>query len=382
MDFMPHGHCYLWKPWLLSIHALSDFLIGLAYLGISITLYFLVKKIQLNFSNVVLCFGVFIGACGMTHFMEVWNLWHSSYWVSGFIKIVTALASVFTGLYLYKLRHQIVEFSEAVKVSESRRQMLESHNVELEQKIEERTAALREAVRARDEFLSLASHELKTPLTTLKLQSQFRLRKLEHNPDLLLGYDQSRQFLEMIDQQTSRLNRVVEDMLDVSRIQSGQMQLKIERTDICLLINDLIRRFTADLHKAGNFISLEFNFCDEIDLDVFRIEQVISNILSNIVKYAPRSEIQISTELTSDQQLKLSIRDHGPGIEKEKLEKIFQRFERVSGINGPSGLGLGLYLSRQIIEAHGGKIWAESELDQGTSFIILLPISATVQATV
>lgn len=378
MDFMPHGHCYLWKPGLLSIHALSDFLIGLAYVGISITLYFLVKKIQLNYSRVVLCFGVFIGACGMTHFMEVWNLWHSWYWLSGGIKIITAIASVFTGIYLYKLRHQLVEFSEAVKVSESRRQMLESHNIELEQKIEERTAALREAVRARDEFLSLASHELKTPLTTLKLQSQFRLRKLEQNPEMLLGFDQSKQFLDMIDQQTSRLNRVVEDMLDVSRIQSGQMQLRLEKVNICVLVNDIIKRFTADLHKAGNFLSLDLKYCEEIMIDVFRMEQVFSNLLSNIVKYAPRSEIHVSSELTVDQQLKLSIRDHGGGIEKEKLEKIFQRFERISGINGPSGLGLGLYLSRQIVHAHGGKIWAESELGKGTSFIILLPINLAV----
>lgn len=378
MDFMPHGHCYLWKPALLSIHAISDFLIGVAYVGISITLYFLVKKIQLRFSRVVWCFGVFIGACGMTHFMEVWNLWHSAYWVSGVIKIITALASVFTGLYLYKLRHQLVEFSEAVKISESRRLMLESYNIELEQKIDERTSALREAVKARDEFLSLASHELKTPLTTLKLQSQFRIKKLEQNPELLDGCEISRQFLDMVDQQTSRLNRVIEDMLDVSRIQSGQMQLKLERANICELINDIVKRFSADLHKAGNFISLDLQFCQDVVLDVFRIEQVFSNLLSNIIKYAPRSEVQVMTQMIADQQIKICFRDQGPGIEKDKIEKIFQRFERVGGINGPSGLGLGLYLSRQIVEAHGGKVWAESNAENGTSFIILLPLNLSV----
>lgn len=372
MDFMPHGHCYLWKPVLLSIHAISDFLIGAAYVGISITLYALVKKIQLKFSRVILSFGLFIGACGMTHFFEVWNLWNSDYWASGSVKIITAFASVFTGLYLYKLRHQIVEFSEAVKVSESRRQMLESYNIELEQKIEERTSALREAVRARDEFLSLASHELKTPLTTLKLQSQFKMKKIESNPELMAACELSKQFLNLVDQQTSRLNRVVEDMLDVSRIQSGQMHLNLEKGNLCQLINETVQRFSPELHRAGNFMSLDLHGCEEVVMDQFRVEQVISNLLSNIVKYAPRSEVMIATEVLKE-QIKISVRDSGPGINPENLEKIFQRFERVGGVNGPSGLGLGLFLSRQIIEAHGGKIWAESLPDQGTSFIILLP---------
>jgi signal transduction histidine kinase len=375
-QFMPHGHCYLWKPELLGIHAISDMLIGLAYVGISITLYALVKKIKVKFDRVILAFGLFIGACGMTHFLEVWNLWHSNYWLSGGVKVLTALASVFTGVYLFKLRHQIVEFAESVKISENRRVLLESHNIELEQKVAERTTALQDAVKARDEFLSLASHELKTPLTTLKLQSQFRLRNLELNPDNEKNCEISKQFLSMIDQQTSRLNRVVEDMLDVSRIQSGQMQLKLEKGNICELINEIIRRFSPELHKTGNFVSQQLSGSCFVMMDNFRMEQVISNLFANIIKYAPRSEITVSLEDVYDaqiDQIKLTVKDGGPGIEAEKLESIFQRFERVGGINGPSGLGLGLYLSRQIVEAHGGKIWAESIFGDGASFVILLP---------
>lgn len=375
-QFMPHGHCYLWKPDLLAIHAISDLLIGLAYFGISITLYVLVRKIKLKFSRVILAFGLFIGACGMTHFMEVWNLWHADYWLSGAVKVITAIASVVTGIYLFRLRHQILEFSETVKVSENRRVMLESYNIELEQKVADRTRALEEAVKARDEFLSLASHELKTPLTTLKLQSQFRMKKLESNPEALVTCELSLKFLNLVDQQTSRLNRVIEDMLDVSRIQSGQLNLKLEKGNVCDLMTDVIRRFTPELHKAGNFVSQSISGSCYIMMDNFRIEQVMSNLIANIIKYAPRTEVSVTLEDFYDiqiDQIKITVRDMGPGIEKENLEKIFQRFERVGGINGPSGLGLGLYLSRQIIEAHGGKIWAESEYGHGASFIILLP---------
>lgn len=151
------------------------------------------------------------------------------------------------------------------------------------------------------------------------------------------------------------------------------MHLKLEKGNICQLINDIIQRFGPELHRAGNFINTNLEACDDLLLDHFRIEQVFSNLLSNIVKYAPRCEVLISTENLPDNQLKISVRDTGPGINPEDLEKIFHRFERVGEMNGPSGLGLGLFLSRQIVEAHGGKIWAESVPQKGTSFLILLP---------
>src|SRR3989344_5461023 len=102
--FMPHGHCYLWKPHLVTTHVVSDLLIGLAYISISISLYALVKKIKIPFSTMVLSFGIFIGACGWTHFNEIWNLWNSDYWYSGGIKALTAVASVSTGIWLIKIK--------------------------------------------------------------------------------------------------------------------------------------------------------------------------------------------------------------------------------------------------------------------------------------
>lgn len=142
---MPHGHCYLWKPGLVWTHAVSDTLIGISYFAISITLYILVKRIRLPFSAVALCFGIFIGACGLTHLMEVWTLWQPEYWWSALVKVVTAIASVGTGIYLFKLRHAIFTVGQAAKLSEQRRLDLEVLTTTLEQRVEQRTRALEES---------------------------------------------------------------------------------------------------------------------------------------------------------------------------------------------------------------------------------------------
>ena len=113
--FMPHIHCYLGKNSLVWTMFFTDLLIGLAYVSISLMLWALVRKIRIEFSLVILCFGLFIGACGATHFLDVWTLWHPNYWVAATVKIVTALASVGTGFYLYRLRHLIVKTALAGK---------------------------------------------------------------------------------------------------------------------------------------------------------------------------------------------------------------------------------------------------------------------------
>lgn len=152
--FMPHGHCYLWKPGLVWAHVISDSLIGIAYLSISIILYALVRRIRIQFSLVVICFGVFIGACGLTHFLEVWNLWRADYWSAAAIKIITATASVGTGIYLWRLRHSLVTVAEATKLSEQRRLDLEALTVDLEARIKQRTEEVRASHKTLEDVLN------------------------------------------------------------------------------------------------------------------------------------------------------------------------------------------------------------------------------------
>src|SRR5262245_59571001 len=124
--FMPHGHCYLWIPELVWMHVVADVLIGLAYVAISLTLSALIRRVQLPYSPIFLAFGVFIAACGMTHFMEVWNVWQADYWLAGVVKIVTAGASVATAILLVPLMPRVVAFARAAQLSEKRRVELET----------------------------------------------------------------------------------------------------------------------------------------------------------------------------------------------------------------------------------------------------------------
>lgn len=372
-DFMPHGHCYLWKPGLVSLHVISDILIGLAYISISITLYVLVKRIKIQFDRIVLSFGVFIGACGLTHFMEVWNLWNADYWSSAWVKVITAAASVSTGIYLIKLRHPLIRVAEAAKLSEQRRLDLEALTEDLEERVVERTKELTAAVNTRDQFLSIASHELKTPLTSLQIHTQLLSKKLNQHGKVDLDHEQAMKFLKMVESQNKRLERLIEDMLDVSNIQRGKLDLNKVPTNICLVVTDFVERFKPHFENKAQ-LSLET--CEDalVDLDVFRFEQVLHNLLNNARKYAPASPVVVKV-LRNKGSVIISVHDQGKGITQEKQHKIFERYERAASQNDPSGLGLGLYISRHIIEAHGGKIWVESIPEKGTTFFVSIPLS-------
>src|SRR5262249_46312861 len=124
--FMPHGHCYLWMPALVWTHVLSDLLIGAAYASISLTLYLLLRRVRLPYSPIFVAFGVFIAACGLTHFVEVWNIWEADYWLAGGVKVITAVASVATALGILPYIPKVVAFARAAELSEKRRVELET----------------------------------------------------------------------------------------------------------------------------------------------------------------------------------------------------------------------------------------------------------------
>lgn len=176
--FMPHGHCFLWKPWLLWTHVISDFLIGLAYLAISISLYFIIRRVRIQFSAVVLAFGTFIGACGITHFMGIWNMWYADYWASGFVKIITAIASVATSIWLLKLRPQIFKVAEASHLAEQRRLDLEALTQDLESRVEQRTRDLAESrwrAQAEEEKLRIITDSIPALVASLDSNGRYQM---------------------------------------------------------------------------------------------------------------------------------------------------------------------------------------------------------------
>jgi len=234
-------------------------------------------------------------------------------------------------------------------------------------------SALQKAVVARDTFLGIASHELKTPLTSLKLQSQINLRILDEHGPSAFPQDRIRKVIEGPVTQIDRLSRLVDDMLDISRISSGRLSMTFERVDLSKLVKDTFQRLSGQLEAAKCLVSYTIDSEVSVNADQFRFEQVLTNLITNAVKYAAGNPIEVSLKKNA-QSTVLRIRDHGPGIPVDKLERVFERFERLVSASEVSGLGLGLYISKEIVEAHKGEIHVESAVEKGAEFVVTLPL--------
>ncbi|HEX8434714.1 PAS domain S-box protein, partial [Archangium sp.] len=236
----------------------------------------------------------------------------------------------------------------------------------------EAEAQLKEALRARDEFLSIASHELRTPLTSLKLQFQMTQRRIGRGDPHAYSPEQVVKLVEQSNQQLARLGRLINDMLDIARIRTGRLVIEPGPLDAVELLHEVLERLGPHLAEAGTPATLDAPERLEVRWDRFRIEQVVTNLLTNAMRYGDGKPVTVKLR-THEGHVLLSVRDEGLGIAKEHQERVFNRFERAVSANDISGLGLGLFISRQIVEAHGGRIWLESAgPGQGTTFFVEL----------
>lgn len=232
---------------------------------------------------------------------------------------------------------------------------------------------LRNALRARDEFLMMASHELQTPITPLYLQMQTFIQLFESGSDATVDREVLIRMLKTSQGQLERLSRLIKELVDVSRISAKKLQLSKSKMNLCELVSKVLRDFDIEIKQAGSEVSLE---CDpEIsgEWDSFRIEQVIINLLTNALKYGAGKPISLKI-LKEENYAVVSISDHGIGIAPENHERIFDRFERAVSGDSYSGLGLGLFISQEIVNLHQGRIWVESELKKGSTFFVRLPL--------
>ncbi len=276
-------------------------------------------------------------------------------------------------------------------VSSNPSRLYDDHDVALGMELGRRAAvaidnaslyeAAQKAIRARDEFLSIASHELKTPITSLKLQIQVARRNTRPAEGISPPPVKLAKMLDLCSTQVTRLTALIDDLLDISRIESGRLAFRFDKIDFASVVRESVERYQDHMISAGSSVKLMIAGPHWIEGDRFRLEQVVLNLLSNAAKYAPKSPVEIRVEEKDDQTIRLACRDFGPGIPSDKLDRIFERFERVVTTGYTSGLGLGLYITREIVVAHQGRIYAESEIGSGATFYVELPKALTTSAS-
>jgi len=241
-------------------------------------------------------------------------------------------------------------------------------------------AQLQEAVRTRDEFLSVASHELKTPMTSLSLQIDQLRRMAESN-----RLDSSASaLLEAAKRQLMRLNDLVEQLLDVSRIATQRLAVHVDEVDLAEVVRDVCDRFRPQAEASRSPLHVGAVAPVRGRWDRFRIEQVLSNLLSNAIKYGRGKPISVGVTAAED-MARVAVHDEGIGIAHGDVSRIFGRFERAVSSRHYGGLGLGLYIAHEVVEAHGGCILVQSEPGRGSTFTVLLPLQgphAEVEASV
>lgn len=239
--------------------------------------------------------------------------------------------------------------------------------------LRETQGELQKAVQMRDVFMSIASHELRTPLNGLILDVQLRRLRLEQGRMDAFTPDKLQEMVARDERQIRSLSRLIDDMLDVSRIRTGKLSVRPEPGDLGVLAGSVVESLAAQFTNAGSHVELHVDGPAPVMMDEFRIEQVLANLLTNALRYGGGKPVSVRVRVVDD-MVRAEVRDQGLGISEADQRRVFEQFERVSGTSVAQGLGLGLFISEQIVEAHDGRIELSSRLGEGSCFSILLPL--------
>lgn len=280
------------------------------------------------------------------------------------IHAVKSKVNVFVELFRQSkaMKQQVEELEQSRREQEALLNRLQSTQLELEQ-----------AVRMRDDFMSIVAHEVRTPLNGLILETQLRKMHLARDNAAAFTLDKMHAMVDRDERQIKSLIRLIEDMLDVSRIRTGKLSIRPTRFDLSERVRHVLQNFAAQIEAAESSVTLVAEQPVIGNWDEFRIEQVISNLLTNALRYGAKSPITVKV-YSENGEARVEVRDFGIGISEENQHRIFQQFERVTAKHAVAGLGLGLFISEQIVTAHGGSITVESRIGEGALFRVCLPL--------
>lgn len=279
------------------------------------------------------------------------------------IAAVKSKVNVFVSL--YQQRSQVKQQVEALECSQ---RQLHAARLELEQ-----------ALKMRDDFISLVAHELRTPLNTLHIETQMRQLQLQRGDLSAFSGDRLSCMVERDNRQIQNMIRLINDMVDVSRVNSGNLSIKKSKVNLTQLIMRVVGDFIRQAHAIGSSLTFEpsadvYSVCDDL-----RIEQIISNLITNALRYGDAKPITISISVAGS-NVEIHVQDQGQGIPPTEHQRIFEKFERLGNNEVREGLGMGLYIARQLAQAHGGNLTVSSKLGEGSRFTLQLPLAPATQA--
>jgi signal transduction histidine kinase/CheY-like chemotaxis protein len=380
--FIPHGHCYLWKPDLVGLHIASDALIAIAYYSIPLTLvYFVQKRRDIPFNWIFLLFGAFIVSCGTTHLLEIWTLWHPTYWISGFAKLGTAAISIYTAIALVELLPKALTLPSAAQFEAVTNEIKERQRIEAE--LKQKNLALEQAKleadlanRAKSEFLANMTHELRTPLNAILGFTE--LLTCDSN----LTDDQQEQ-LSIIDRSGEHLLALINDVLEMSKIEAGMTAFHPSSFDLYRLIANLeeMLRLKAESKGLQFVVAIAPNVPQYIYSDESKLRQVLINLLGNAVKFTAAGSValrvlnQAAPDSSTAHVLRFEVTDTGPGIAPQEIATLFDPFVQTeTGRRSQEGTGLGLAISDRFVKMMGSKLIVNSKLSEGTAIAFDLPV--------
>jgi signal transduction histidine kinase len=344
-SFLPHAFCYTGDAGLISAHVISDALIWLSYVTIAATLVYLVRQLknEMPFQWMFLAFGVFIIACGFTHFMEIVTLWKPVYWVSAYVKIVTAIASVMTAVALPAIVPKIREMAKAAARSHEIQNELAASNRELEA------------------FSYSVSHDLRAPLRSIDGFSQSVIEDCGDKLD-----ERSKEDLQRVRVAAKRMGNLIDDLLKLS--QTARADMVRERVDLSRMAQEIADQLKSSGPERNTQFAIAPGLSAVGDRGLLRV--ALENLLGNAWKFTGKTDhatIELGLEQQNGHQT-FFIRDNGAGFDMRNATKLFAPFQRMHDARSFPGTGIGLATVQRIIRRHGGRIWVQSAVDQGAIF--------------